>query len=225
MNANVVLSVRKGPEKTSRFRPQLVAYFRNLIQKKVKADPSLPVFLGASDAGSTKYFVALHKALPSAFRSSNSAFGDVFDGTIAYSIQFFRSATCDSLSRRRVDADLELAFDELRLEDDSSAEWEYVLDDDYLALSRTLRLWVLKETSSFTSIEDFPGSTAVVWLGPSDQDLTVDYIRINLRGASFETSRFTKIIGAGGGQLDTPENAAKLRGIRFQGYCYSIPAR
>jgi hypothetical protein len=224
INARLVLSALKDGPRASQFRPQLVRYFRGKIDHHVKPDPSIPLFLPGSTEGEFKYFVASHKLLPAAFRSRDSALGAVFDQSVEYSAQLFRSASCDSLSKQKVAPDLELSFADTPLEKDSSAEWEYISTNDYLALSRSLKLWVYKGTTRLTSIEDFPGTTVVVWLGFADRETELDYFEIRLRGESFEATRFTRIEGAGGSQFEMPDNARKLKGRRFQGYCYSIPA-
>jgi hypothetical protein len=90
-------------------------------------------------------------------------------------------------------------------------------------MSRNLKLWVVHGTSRFTSIEDFSGSTMVIWLGTADRDYRLEYLGINLRGVSLQAHSFTPVWGGGGQQLELPENAAKLGGRRFHGYCYEIP--
>lgn len=223
MRALIVLAVPKETPGAGRYRPQLVAYFKDLIAKHVKPDPSIPIFVPAASGGATKFFVATYRNLPDKFRAKDYALTDIFDRSIEYSIQLFRSAGCESLGFRKTKPDLELGFDNVSLENDPSVTWEYLADNDFLAMSRNLKLWVAKGTSRFTSIEDFPGSTMVVWLGTADSDFTLKYLEINLRGASFRTGNFVRFPGGGGSQFELPQNAAELRNRRFQGYCYEIP--
>jgi hypothetical protein len=223
MHAWIVLSVPKDANGAGRYRPQLVAYFKNLMANHVKPDPSIPIFATAPSSGELKSFITTYGHLPAKFRARDYDITDIFDRSIEYSIQLFRSASCESLASRKTKPDLELGFDNVTLENDPSVTWEYVANNDFLAMSRNLKLWVAHSTSRFTSIEDFPGSTIVVWLGTADSHFTLEFLEINLRGVSFRAGNFVRIPGGGGPQLELPENAAKLGGRRFQGYCYEIP--
>jgi hypothetical protein len=223
MGALIVLSVPKDADRAERYRPQLTAYFKNLIAHHVKPDPSLPIFAPVSRASELKSFVTDYRHLPAKFRDKGSEMNEIFDRSIEYSLQLFRSATCESLIRERKKPDLELGFGNISLESDPSVRWEYIADDDFLAMSRGLKLWVVQGTNRFTSIEDFPGSTMVAWLGSADRDYKLEYLEISLRGASIQASDFTPILGGGGAQFELPQNAAKLGGRQFRGYCYEIP--
>jgi len=196
MNASIVLSVPRDAQHAERYRPQLTAYFKGLIANHVKADPSIPIFVVTPHAEELESFVAPYKRLPAKFRASDSDIRDIFDRSIEYSIQLFRSATCESLSNDAKKPDLELGFANVSLEKDPSVTWEYVANDDFLAMSRNLKLWVVHGTSRFTSIEDFSGSTMVTWLGTADRDYRLEYLEINLRGVSLQAHSFTPVWGA-----------------------------
>lgn len=224
MNAWIVLSVPKDAPRAGRYRPRLIAYFKNLMANHVEADPSIPIFTARVPPGEELgSFVTRYRQLPAKFRARDSDITDIFDNSIAYSIQLFRSATCESLNNGKTKPDLELGFDYVSLEKDPSVTWEYVANNDFLAMSRNLKLGVAQSTSRFTSIEDFPGSTMVVWLGTADREYRLEFLEIHLRGVSVQSHNFTPILGGGGTQFELPENAAKLSGRRFRGYCYEIP--
>lgn len=222
MYALMVLSVPKNAPRSSHYRPRLVAYFKKLMANHVKPDPSIPVFLSVPDED-LQAFVLNYSQLPAAFRADNSDLVEIFDQSIAYSIQLFRSATCESLNNSGQEADLELGFDDISLKNDQSVTWQYVANNDSLAMSRNLKLWISRSTSRFTSVEDFQDSTMVVWMGPADREFSLEDLTINLRGVSFEVNNFTHIHGGGGRQFELPQNAARLHGRRFIGYCYEIP--
>lgn len=169
-------------------------------------------------------FVIEHKNLPAVLRGKGSVLVETFDQPILYSIFIFRSATCDSLNQKTVEPDLELGFsDTVRLNSDSTVRWQYLLEDDHLIMSRSLKLWTIRNTSRFTSVEDFPGSTMVVWFPGYEKIFTLEWLEIGMKGASFEASNFRHIRGNGGRISDDPESAARVSGREFRGYCYEFP--
>ncbi len=223
MTVLFAVSIRKDSKLASQFRPQLVRYFRDLIERKVQPDPSLPV-MTASGEHYRSVFVIEDKKLPAVFRAKNSVLAGIFADSVMYSIELFRSATCSSVNRTTRRGDIELGFETFEGEKpDNEVRWQYAPDDDQLLMSRSMKLSIIRNTSAFTSIEDFPGSTMVVWLPFYEKAFTLQYLEINLKGASFETSGFTEIIGRGGRVADYPENVAKFKDREFHGYCHELP--
>jgi len=120
---------------------------------------------------------------------------DDFDSPVDYSVEVFRSATCESLARVSKKPDLILMFEDIRLADDTSVLWSYRKQGDVISMDRRLKLRAVRMTPEFVSIDNFSGSAVVIWLGQEDVVLTLSQFGMELNGAAFGADKFVPVEG------------------------------